>query len=86
MHDVLHCNPKRRTTMSPQQIRALRWYIPGASYDKWANESEERSCDDMYGKQITICISVSDMHEWPLGHASSELWMISERSPIENPL
>jgi hypothetical protein len=65
MHDVLHCNPKRRTAMSPQQIRALRWHIHSASYDKWANESEERSCDDMYGKQIKICISVSDMHEWP---------------------
>jgi hypothetical protein len=51
--------------MSPQQIRALRWHIHSASYDKWANESEERSCDDMYGKQIEICISVSDMHEWP---------------------
>jgi hypothetical protein len=63
MHDVLHCNPKRRTAMSPQQIRALRWHIHSASYDKWANESEERSCDDMYGKQIEIYISVSDMHK-----------------------
>jgi hypothetical protein len=50
MRDVLHCNPKRRTAMSPQQIRALRWRIHSASYDKWANEFEERSCDDMYGK------------------------------------
>jgi len=63
MHDVLHCNPKRRTAMSPQQIRALRWHIRRASYDKSANESEERSCDDMYGKQITIYISVSDVHK-----------------------
>jgi hypothetical protein len=71
--------------MSPQQIRALRWHIHGASYDKWANESEERSCDDMYGKQITICISVSDMHKWPHRHASGELLMISEHPPIGNP-
>jgi hypothetical protein len=86
MHDVLHCNPKRRTAMSPQQIRALRWPIHNASYDERANESEERSCDNMCRKQIKICISVSDMHKWLYWHASSELSMISEHPPIGNPL
>jgi hypothetical protein len=57
MHDVSHCNPKRRTAMSPQQIRALHWHIDGAAHDKWTNESEERSCGDMYGKQSQFALA-----------------------------
>jgi hypothetical protein len=37
----VHCNPKRRTAMSPQQIRALRWHIHGAIYEKPSNNSKE---------------------------------------------
>jgi hypothetical protein len=41
MHGVLHCNPKRRTALSPQQIRAHRRHICDAAHVELANKSEE---------------------------------------------